>query len=211
VAFSWAPFNVDPRKYCPICITIFALLLFFPGLGAWDFWAPVEPRYGEIARVMFARGEWIVPMVNGEVYTDKSILYFWIVLAAAKILGGVTEWTVRLPAALGGVGFVLATYFFGRDFFNARVGAITAIVLATSFRVMWESAGPTSIWFLFFSSYLRFTLARGRFLRRGGPSRELRSAFGKGKASRLRPASSAWSGAAFARCFIAISNRPSAG
>jgi 4-amino-4-deoxy-L-arabinose transferase-like glycosyltransferase len=30
-------------------------------------------------------------------------------------------------------------YFFGRDFFNARVGAIAAIVLATSFRVMWES------------------------------------------------------------------------
>jgi len=61
------------------------------------------------------------------------------VLAAAKILGGVTEWTVRLPAALGDVGFVLAMYFFGRDFFNARVGAIAAIVLATSFRVMWES------------------------------------------------------------------------
>ena len=145
-----APFNVDPRKYYPICVTIFALLLFFPVLGARDLWAPVEPRYGEIARVMFAKGEWIVPMVNAELYTDKPILFFWIVLAAAKILGGVTEWTVRLPAALGDVGFVLAMYFFGRDFFNARVGAIAAIVLATSFRVMWESRWARRYGFCFF-------------------------------------------------------------
>jgi 4-amino-4-deoxy-L-arabinose transferase-like glycosyltransferase len=165
-----APFNIDPRKYYPICITIFALLLFFPGLGARDFWAPVEPRYGEIARVMFAKGEWTVPMVNGEVYTDKPILFFWIVLAAAKILGGVTEWTVRLPAALGGVGFVLATYFFGRDFFNARVGAIAAIVLATSFRVMSESRwAHVDMLFGFFLLLAIYFGARG-LLRRGEPN-----------------------------------------
>ena len=132
-------FNIELLKPCPIWILFFALLLFFPGLGARDFWAPVEPRYGEIARTMFARGEWIVPTVNGELYTDKPILFFWIVLAASKIVGGVSEWSVRLPAALGGAGFVLTTYFFGRDFFNARVGAIAAVVLATSFRVIWES------------------------------------------------------------------------
>jgi 4-amino-4-deoxy-L-arabinose transferase-like glycosyltransferase len=70
-----APVNVDPRKYYPICITTFALLLFFFGLGARDFWAPVEPRYAEIARLMFAKEEWIVPMVNGELYRDKPILF----------------------------------------------------------------------------------------------------------------------------------------
>jgi 4-amino-4-deoxy-L-arabinose transferase-like glycosyltransferase len=68
-----------------------------------DFWAPVEPRYAEIARVMFAKGEWIVPTVNGDLYTDKPILYFWLVLLASQIGGAVNEWTVRLPAALGGV------------------------------------------------------------------------------------------------------------
>jgi len=34
-----------------------------------------------------------------------------------KLAGGVNEWVVRLPAALGGVGFVLASYFLGRDFY----------------------------------------------------------------------------------------------
>jgi 4-amino-4-deoxy-L-arabinose transferase-like glycosyltransferase len=123
---------------------------------------------------MFAKGEWIVPMVNGEVYTDKPILFFWIALAAAKILGGVTEWTVRLPAVAGGVGFVLATYFFGRDFFNARAGAIAAIVLATSFRVMSESRwAHVDMLFGFFLLLAIYFGARA-LLRRGGPKEILR-------------------------------------
>jgi 4-amino-4-deoxy-L-arabinose transferase-like glycosyltransferase len=118
---------------------LLCLSLFFPALGARDFWAPVEPRYAEIARVMFNKGEWIVPTVNGNLYTDKPIFYFWIVLIASKIFGGVSEWTVRLPAAIGGVGFVVTTYFIGRDFFGARVGFYSAVILATSMRVIWES------------------------------------------------------------------------
>jgi 4-amino-4-deoxy-L-arabinose transferase-like glycosyltransferase len=106
------------------CLLALTLLLFLIGLGERDLWAPVEPRYAEIARMMFAKDEWIVPTVNGKLYTDKPILYFWLVLIASKLAGGVSEWTVRLPAALAGIGFVLATYFTGRDFFSARVGFI---------------------------------------------------------------------------------------
>jgi 4-amino-4-deoxy-L-arabinose transferase-like glycosyltransferase len=115
------------------------LLVFFTGLGGRDFWAPVEPRYAEIVRIMFAKGQWIVPTINGDFYTDKPILYFWLALIASKIAGGVNEWTLRLPAALAGIGFVLATYFAGRDFFSPRVGLIAAAVLATSMRVVWEA------------------------------------------------------------------------
>lgn len=127
------------EKRCVWMLIILSLLLFFPFLGARDLWAPVEPRYAEIVRVMFAKGEWIVPTVNGELYTDKPILYFWLALIASKIAGGVNEWTVRLPAALAGIGFVLATYLIGRDFFGTRVGLIAAAVLATSMRVIWEA------------------------------------------------------------------------
>ena len=116
-----------------------AALLFLPLLGARDLWAPVEPRYAEIVRIMFAKGEWVVPTVNGDLYTDKPILYFWLALIASKIAGGVNEWTVRLPSALAGIGFVLATYFTGRDFFSPKVGLIAGAVLATSVRVIWEA------------------------------------------------------------------------
>ncbi len=116
-----------------------SVLLFFFGLGWRDFWAPVEPRYAEIARVMFANGEWIVPKVNGDLYTDKPMLYFWLVLLAGKIFGAVNEWTLRLPAALGGVGLIWATYLLGKEFFTARAGFLSAVILATSMRVIWEA------------------------------------------------------------------------
>ncbi len=113
-------------------------MLFFPALGARDFWAPVEPRYAEIARVMFMKGEWIVPTVNGNLYTDKPILFFWLVLVFSKLAGSVNEWTLRLPAALGALGAVFTTYKLGKDFFGPRVGFMAAVVLATSVRVILE-------------------------------------------------------------------------
>lgn len=88
---------------------------------------------------MFATGNWTIPTVNGDLYTDKPILYFWLVLLFSHAAGSVNEWTVRLPAALGGIGLVVATYFLGRDFFGARAGFLSAVILATSARVLWES------------------------------------------------------------------------
>src|SRR5688572_28678005 len=120
-------------------LLLLAALLYLPLLGARDLWAPVEPRYAEIVRIMFAKGEWVVPTVNGDLYTDKPILYFWLALIASKLAGGVNEWTVRLPSALAGIGFVVATYFTGRDFFGEKVGFVAGVVLATSMRVIWEA------------------------------------------------------------------------
>jgi len=159
---------LDKRNQFPLYLFSLALVLFFPGLGARDLWAPVEPRYGEIARVMFAKGEWIVPIVNGDLYTDKPILYFWLVLLASKFAGAVNEWTVRLPAALGGVGLVLTTYYLGRDFFSARIGFFSAVILATCIRVIWEArwAHVDALFCFFFTLSLYFG-ARA-LLRKGG-------------------------------------------
>ena len=75
---------------------------------------------------------------------------------------------------LGDVGFVLAMYFFGRDFFNARVGAIAAIVLATSFRVMSESRwAHVDMLFVFFLLLALYFGARA-LLRCGGLKEILR-------------------------------------
>jgi len=123
----------------PLALGIFALLLFFPGLGARDLWAPGEPIYGEVIRVMHGRNDWLVPMLNGQIYADKPVLYFWLALIVSKVAGGVSEWTVRLPAALGGLALVLATYQFGRTFYDRQTGFLSGLILATSSRVLWES------------------------------------------------------------------------
>jgi 4-amino-4-deoxy-L-arabinose transferase-like glycosyltransferase len=139
MSFPSSALGPDTQKLYRLYLCLLCVMLYISALGARDFWAPVEPRYAEIARVMFSKNEWIVPTINGDLYTDKPILYFWLALIGAKIFGAVNEWTVRLPAALGGVGFVFATYLLGRDFFNARTGFIAAAILATSMRVVWEA------------------------------------------------------------------------
>ena len=158
------------EKLFPVYLILLSLVLFFPLLGARDFWAPVEPRYAEIARVMFAQGDWIVPTVNGDLYTDKPILYFWLVLIISKIAGAVNEWTVRLPVAVGGMGFVLATYFVGRDFFGPRIGILAATMLATSARVIWEARwAHIDVLFCFFFTLSVYYAGRA-FLRKGNPN-----------------------------------------
>jgi hypothetical protein len=82
-----------------------------------NFWAPVEPRYGEIVRVMFAKDEWIVPTVNGGIYTDKPVFFFWLALVASKIAGGVSEWTVRTAGCTRRYRVYLTTVLLQPGFF----------------------------------------------------------------------------------------------
>ena len=128
----------ETPRWSPLLLGVLAGLLFLTSLGARDFWAPVESRYAEIARIMFARGEWVVPTVNGEIYTDKPILFFWLVLVGSNLAGSVNEWVVRLPSALSAVGLVLTVYFLGRQLFTPRIGFMAAVIIATSVRVLLE-------------------------------------------------------------------------
>lgn len=152
----------------PLVLGILAALLFLPALGARDFWAPVEPRYAEIARVMFAKKEWVLPTINGDLYTDKPILYFWLVLLGSALLGSVSEWAVRLPSALSALGLVLTTYFLGRDLFGPKIGFMAAVVLATSARVLWEGRwAHTDMPFTFFFTLSLYFFARAIVQKRG--------------------------------------------
>lgn len=151
-----------------LLLILLALLLYFPALGSRDLWAPVEPRYAEIARIMLGKAQWAVPTVNGDLYTDKPILYFWLVLLGSQLAGSVNEWTMRLPSALSALGLVLTTYFLGRDLFSPRVGLLAAIILGTSARVLWEGRwAHTDMVFTFLLAlslhlFFRAVLRRGR-------------------------------------------------
>ena len=166
---KWLPY--------PLLLCVFAALLFFPGLGWRDFWAPVEPRYAEIARTMFAKGEWAVPSVNGTLYADKPILYFWFVLIGSKLAGNVNEWTVRLPSALSAMGLVLTTYLLGRDLFSPRIGFMGAVILATSSRVLWEARwAHTDMPFAFFFTFSLYFFSKA--ILQEGKQRDFLLAYG---------------------------------
>ena len=54
-----------------------------------------EPRFGEVAREM-AAGDWLTPRLNGELYSNKPVFFFWSITAASRITGELDERAVRL-------------------------------------------------------------------------------------------------------------------
>jgi 4-amino-4-deoxy-L-arabinose transferase-like glycosyltransferase len=112
-----------------------ALLLLLIGLGNRDFWPPDEPRYGAIAEELrsFAHG-WrglVLLHLNGQVYTQKPPLFFWLAALAGAPVGHVSEAAARLPSALAGFATLLSVGWLGRSMFGARSGTLAALVLLT--------------------------------------------------------------------------------
>ena len=83
-------------------------------------------------------GEWLVPHLNGEVYTQKPPLLFWLMNLASLVTGELNEWAARLPSAVAAVATVLLTYRIGRRFFSRRAGWLAAAAFATSAKVLWQ-------------------------------------------------------------------------
>lgn len=121
-----------------LLLALLAAILFFPALGARDLWNPDEARYAEVAREMRVTGEWLVPHLNGEVYTQKPPLLFWLINLSSLLAGGPGGWAARLPSAVAAIATVLLTYRMGRRFFGRRGGWLAAGVLGTSIKVLWQ-------------------------------------------------------------------------
>lgn len=101
-----------------------------------------EGRYAEIAREMYATGDWLTPRYNGYKYFEKPPLQGWMT-AIAYTLFGVGDWQSRLWTALTGYVTILATGFTAWKLVGgtrgAFVGWVTAILLASS--PMWNIGG----------------------------------------------------------------------
>src|SRR3954468_5330843 len=102
-----APLSGETRLV--IGLAVLATLLFVPWLGASGFWDPWEPHYGEVAREMIARGDYIHPWWESSWFFSKPALDLWLMAAGMLVantngpdraLGVYTEWCVRFPYAL---------------------------------------------------------------------------------------------------------------
>ncbi len=114
-----------------------AALLFFLALGSVDASAPDEPRYLQVAEEMRsgihgAEGL-IVLHLNGEVYTQKPPLYYWLAAAMGAPFGVVSEGVGRIPSALAGLFCVFLTLQFGSRLFGSASGVLAAALLLTVF------------------------------------------------------------------------------
>ena len=122
-----------------VWLTVAAGLLFSIALGARDLWNPNEPIYGRAVVEMAERDDWMTPTVNGIVFAEKPILYFWLARAASLMVGEISELSLRTPSAVAGVASVLLTYLLVLPYAGRRRALIAAALFATLYQVFWAS------------------------------------------------------------------------
>ncbi len=76
-------------------------VVYFYGLGRAPFVGADEPRYAQVAREMFERGDAVTPTLGGRTWFEKPALVYWAAMAGYKLFG-VAEWAARLGAASAG-------------------------------------------------------------------------------------------------------------
>ncbi|MFO0662667.1 MAG: glycosyltransferase family 39 protein [Polyangiaceae bacterium] len=126
-----------------------ASLLYFPALGIFSLWDPWETHYGEVAREILARDDWIsLWWAQDGWFWSKPILNFWIQALSMATLGahyepdgmliggagpgtGHPEWIVRTPNVLMTILAMYVIYKGVSKVFGRRAGLIGGIVLAT--------------------------------------------------------------------------------
>lgn len=122
-----------------------ALLLSLVLTGASLFSRPPIPidetRYLSVAWEMRQTGDYLVPHLNGHVYSHKPPLLFWLINAVWS-LTGVEEWSARLVGPLLGMVSILLTTLLARRLWPAipsRAEMAALIVCSTSLWMVFAS------------------------------------------------------------------------
>jgi 4-amino-4-deoxy-L-arabinose transferase-like glycosyltransferase len=179
----------NPEHFYLIALLFLCGAVYFYGLGRLPFIGPDEPRYAEVAREMYATGDWITPRLGGIKWFEKPALTYWLLATGYAALGE-NEFGARFGVALVSTFAALLLYFFGRRARSARFGYLSASALVTcglwpgfargvtcdlpltvaieiallSF-FLWESkesgAGDDRLWYVFCFALGLATLAKG--------------------------------------------------
>src|SRR5262245_13324954 len=107
-----------------------AWIVVFWRLGVSSLMDPDEAHYAELTREMLRAGSWLVPLLDGQPFIDKPILFHWVQGAAMALLGE-TELAARLPSALAAIALFWTTRRAGIAMFGRSVGEWGALMFAT--------------------------------------------------------------------------------
>jgi 4-amino-4-deoxy-L-arabinose transferase-like glycosyltransferase len=116
-------------------LLVAAVLPYFVNLGVSSIWDANEAFYAQTPREMMEAGDYVTPSFNFQLRMNKPVLSYWNV-AAFYHLFGISEWSERLPIAIGAAVIIAAAFGLGRLLGGTCGGLVAALVLATSPRLM---------------------------------------------------------------------------
>jgi len=105
-------------------------IVVFWRLGYSSLLDPDEAHYAEMTREMLHSGSWLVPLLNGQPFIDKPVLFHWLQGASVALLGE-SEFAARVPSAVAAIALFAITRYTGTALFGAEVGEWGAIMFAT--------------------------------------------------------------------------------
>ncbi len=117
----------------PLALLLLALLGCNRGL-----WTPDEPREAEISREM-ALAPSVIPTLNGARFIEKPPLYYWTVAALYRLTGGASVAAARSVSVMASLATLALLYIWGSTVHSRAVGALSALMLATSEQFMVSS------------------------------------------------------------------------
>ena len=111
------------------------ILPYFVNLGVSSIWDANEAFYAQAPREMIEAGDYVTPSFNFQLRMNKPVLSYWNVAASYQLFG-ISEWSERLPIAVGALVIVGAAFALGRLLAGTVAGLLSALVLATSPRLL---------------------------------------------------------------------------
>ncbi|MCQ2077245.1 MAG: glycosyltransferase family 39 protein [Bacteroidaceae bacterium] len=104
------------------------VLTLLPFMGLTEYNTKGEPREAIVAYSILDTGNWILPLNSGGDTPFKPMFFYWVVAAVSYILGGVTEFTSRVPSVLSLTAVVVTTFLFYARRRPRAEGIITALI-----------------------------------------------------------------------------------
>lgn len=120
--------QISSRDILILLLIISSFFFFLLGTRALN--VPDEGRYSEVVREMVVSKDYITPNVNGLVFLDKPVLFFWLASAAVK-LAGFSEWAYRAVPAIFGILGCLLVFITAHTLYDRRTAWLAAFILAT--------------------------------------------------------------------------------
>jgi 4-amino-4-deoxy-L-arabinose transferase-like glycosyltransferase len=122
--------DADHQSRIWILLALLSILYLF-GSNILPLIPPDEPRYSQVARQMFASGDWVTPRLGNHPWFEKPVLLYWLMCVSFKIFG-VTEFALRLPSTISALICVYLTYNIVRKAAGESAALLSAIISGTS-------------------------------------------------------------------------------
>ena len=133
---------IPPAVRRPGLLVMIAICaMYLPLLGTTSLWDPWETHYGEVAREILARNDWIsLWWAQDKWFWSKPVLLFWMEALSMGLFGvdfmpdanpANPEWALRLPTIAMTLAALALIYTTTRRYFGRRAAALATLVTAT--------------------------------------------------------------------------------